>query len=315
MRTLYLYRDNGRGAPLGKYLIKTTDDVKESDVRKEFGPGNFVVMETGGGLPVKKTPVWIPHAGDEDTGAIETKGRTYIDREYIEARKEIALIKALERDGSGEDRAIELAAKMAEIFSGMRGGGDSKLLDAYVEGQHATPEAAPVDPLAAAVSALGAGGDRGGDWRRAAQVLAAKMQAHENAETTRLAELNSRLTSIENAIRGATAFAPAPEPRGKREMLVATLAQLATAGIEDLSPALTELGASAPDLAAFVLQAPADEIKAVLTEALSEAQAPDLFADWLVGIENFRLRVSGEGDSEISPATATDTPSTVEKTS
>ena len=315
-RTTYVYRDNGKGGPMGKYLIKTADNVTHEQIRKHHGPGHYVAMSDGGDQPFHTERIWVkPTDETEPDEKTKPTAAGFIDPEWIESRKQLAMLRMIEREASGETNAIELAKQFAEIFAGIKTGGAAghNTLDTFLQGvEFGGDTATPSDPLTNALGAMVPRTDGAAESKRIAALLHRQNQLLAEQVKDLAAELKtlrSELTSAQTAV-----YSEAETVTDEREILVESLRQVAAAGIEDIAAPLTDLVSSAPPVAAVLLGADPDETHNIVAAALTAAGKPELIPDWVAAIQKVRKGIAHRDTNGEKPGSVDDRMPPPEKT-
>lgn len=220
-RTVYIYRDDGRGRPDGTgYIRKSDEKLTIADLKRELDPGLYLAIESGGDLPAATSRFTIPPRTEPES--FPSSGMFNGDTgDLIKELRQVVLMRTLAKELHPEPPVLDLVKAIAEIFkTGNPGGrGDVKtFMDGYEFAGADTPET-PADPLSSAMKALGLTTDAPRDepTRKAIATLAHKLSyidQHIKALETHLVEVRSALQSRLSPLSEKppeTASAPEPE--------------------------------------------------------------------------------------------------------
>lgn len=312
-RTMYVYRTNQKREPLGRYIIKTTEPLDLDSIREQFGPGWFYCMENGGEdpdgnpLPLATGPIYIEgrEQPKKELGLIDEP----LDRPstFFREMQELHKLRMLERESRGEPSFAEQLKLIKELVQRPVTEG-SDILNAFLTGadwvrpqeQNGAAERDPLtDILTRLIDAKAGGADQ--KLNRLTALFQRKVQILEK----RIEDLQTEKRNLEIRIQNSEAVEVPGMPtdaEGFQQTIIDAVRHIAASGARDLSQALVEIAASAPNLVDEIDRLGPDTREELLQESLEDA-FPDLLQPYRESLEDYlgKLRRSREPAAPIAP--------------
>lgn len=308
-RTMYVYRTNTKREPLGRHIIKTTEALDRDAIRSQFGPGWFYCMETGGfdedgkPLPLATGAIFVEGVDPSkaESPSVEPPANP---SDFFREMQELYKLRALEREARGEPSMLEMLKVVKELVSRPASEGND-VLSAFLQGaewRNPSESSTDGDPMTNAITRLLEARSGSGDPRSAR--LAALLQKKVDLLQERIRSLEHDRTSLEVRLANAEAIeVPGSLPEsGLEGTLVEALQHIARSGATDLTQALVEIQASAPNILTEIESLGPEHREDLLHRAL-DSRHPELVEPYSESLERYldHVRTANAGTYEDRP--------------